>query len=141
MNSPSRAPLRSIAVNARHPQDIESHWTLRRTLTETGGRLESPSITFGEDSDSVLIENLLASVSQHQRQRNRERTNKRLRACALNSHWCFHALPTYRFERRPGHGEVVVRNEPVATILAEAPEGLVAVGQQIRAKVTRFLQA
>lgn len=33
------------------------------------GKLESPSIEFGEDSDSILVENLLASVSQHRRQK------------------------------------------------------------------------
>lgn len=65
---------------SRFARDIESHWTLRRTLKDLGGKLESPSITFGEDSDSVLIENLLASVSQHQRQKNREQTTNRMRA-------------------------------------------------------------
>ena len=53
---------------SRFARDIESHWALRRALKETGGCLESPSIKFGEDPDSVLIENLLASVAQHQRQ-------------------------------------------------------------------------
>ncbi|MCF6273514.1 MAG: hypothetical protein L3J37_10060 [Rhodobacteraceae bacterium] len=61
---------------SRFTRDIEGHWALRRALEETGGTLESPSITFGEDSDSILIENLLASVSQHQRQKNAWRKPK-----------------------------------------------------------------
>ena len=65
---------------SRIARDIEGHWELRRALSDTGGQLESPSITFGEDSDSVLIENLLASVSQHQREKNGEQTKNRMRA-------------------------------------------------------------
>ncbi|MEP0505206.1 MAG: recombinase family protein [Paracoccaceae bacterium] len=65
---------------SRFSRDIESHWALRRALSAVGGRLESPSIKFGEDAHSVLIENLLASVSQHQRQHNGEQTKNRMRA-------------------------------------------------------------
>lgn len=108
---------------SRFARDIESHWTLRRTLKDIGGKLESPSITFGEDSDSVLIENLLASVSQHQRQKNREQTTNRMRARTMNGYWCFPAPPGFRYERVAGHGKLLVRDEPLATIIAEALDG------------------
>ena len=47
----------------RFARDVVGHWQLRALLAEAGGKLESPSIEFGEDSDSILVENLLASVS------------------------------------------------------------------------------
>ncbi len=53
---------------------MQAHLELRAALSKAGGILESPSLEFGEDSDSLLIENLLASVSQHQRQKNGEQT-------------------------------------------------------------------
>lgn len=81
---------------SRFARDVESHWALRRTLKEVGGELESPSLTFGEDSDSVLVENLLASVSQHQRQKNGEQTKNRMRARVMNGYWVFHAPPGFR---------------------------------------------
>ncbi|MEM1346876.1 MAG: recombinase family protein, partial [Pseudomonadota bacterium] len=126
---------------SRFARDIESHWALRRTLTDMGGRLESPSLTFGEDSDSVLIENLLASVSQHQRQKNGEQTRNRMRARALNGYWCFHAPVGYRYERRPGHGKVLVRDEPIATILAGVLKGFASGRLQSQAEVRRALEA
>ena len=55
---------------SRLARDIKAHLDLRDAISDAGGRLESPSIEFGTDSDSVLVENLLASVSQHQRQKN-----------------------------------------------------------------------
>jgi site-specific DNA recombinase len=57
---------------SRLARDIKAHLELRDAIASVGARLESPSIEFGEDSDSILVENLLASVSQHQRQKNAE---------------------------------------------------------------------
>ena len=45
---------------------------MRALVAEAGGKLQSPSLEFGEDSDSRLIENMLASVAQHQREKNTE---------------------------------------------------------------------
>ena len=53
---------------SRLARGLQAHLELRAAISKAGGILESPSIEFGEDSDSQLIENLLASVSQHQRQ-------------------------------------------------------------------------
>lgn len=59
---------------SRLARDIRAHLDLRSAITNAGARLESPSVEFGEDSDSLLVENLLASVSQHQREKNAEQT-------------------------------------------------------------------
>ncbi|MEM1079663.1 MAG: hypothetical protein AAGI09_14175 [Pseudomonadota bacterium] len=64
---------------------------MRTSLADAGGRLESPSIEFGEDSDSVLVENLLASVAQHQREKNGEQTKNRMRGRLMNGYWVFSA--------------------------------------------------
>ncbi|MEM6423020.1 MAG: recombinase family protein, partial [Pseudomonadota bacterium] len=126
---------------SRFARDIESHWALRRTLEQIGGRLESPSIAFGEDTDSILIENLLASVSQHQRQKNGEQTKNRMRARAMNGFYVFFAPPGYRYEKRAGCGKVLVRDEPFASIIAEALEGFAAGRLQSQAEIKRFLEA
>lgn len=59
-----------IADISRLARGLEAHVQLRTAISKASGILQSPSIEFGEDSDSVLVENLLASVSQHQRQKN-----------------------------------------------------------------------
>jgi hypothetical protein len=62
--------------------------------------LKSPTIEFGEDSDSILVENLLASVSQHQRQKNSEQTVNRMRARTMNGYILSERLET---EGKPHH--------------------------------------
>ncbi len=106
-----------------------------------GGKLESPSIEFGEDSDSMLVENLLASVSQHQRQKNAEQVKNRMRARVLNGYWCFAPVIGYKYETVPGHGKLLVPDEPVASILKEAMEGY-ALGQfTSQSEVARHLDS
>ena len=46
---------------------------------------------------------MLASVSQHQRQKNGEQTRNRMRARAMNGYWVFGAIFGYRFERVDGN--------------------------------------
>lgn len=126
---------------SRFARDIESHWALRRTLKAVGGKLESPSIEFGEDSDSILIENLLASVSQHQRQKNAEQVRNRMRARALGGYWPFIAPLGYTHQSVPGHGKLLVRDEPVASIIEEALKGFASGRFESQAEVKRFLES
>jgi site-specific DNA recombinase len=124
---------------SRLARGLEAHLKLRADIARAGGSLESPSIEFGEDSDSRLVENLLASVSQHQRQKNGEQTLNRMRARALNGFWVFGAPLGYKFERAPGGGKLLVRQEPLASIIREALERFASGRLESKAEVTRFL--
>ena len=125
---------------SRLARDIRVHADLRFAIQLAGGRLESPSITFGEDSDSVLVENLLASVSQHQRQKNGEQTKNRMRARVMNGYWVFHAPIGFRYEKVAGHGKLLVRDEPLASIIAEALNGFASGRFESQGEVKRFLE-
>jgi len=51
---------------SRLARSLDTHRALRDEIRDSGGLLVSPSVNFGETSDDQLIENLLASVAQHQ---------------------------------------------------------------------------
>lgn len=87
-----------------------------------GGVLQSPSIKIGEDSDSQLVENLLASVSQHHRQKNAEQVYNRMRARMLAGYWIMRVPKGYKMEKR-SDGKVMVRDEPMASIIQQGLEG------------------
>jgi len=125
---------------SRLARGLEAHLKLRAEISGAGGILESPSIEFGEDSDSILVENLLASVSQHQRQKNGEQTVNRMRARLVNGYWPFQAPVGYRYEAKSGHGKTLVRDEPIASILQEALEGYACGRFQTQVEVKRFLE-
>ncbi|HKJ61633.1 MAG TPA: recombinase family protein [Hyphomicrobiales bacterium] len=124
---------------SRLARGLEAHIQLRTSIGDAGGRLESPSIEFGEDSDSQLIENLLASVSQHQRQKNAEQTKNRMRARASNGYWVFWPPAGYRFEHMKGQGKVMVEDESLAPIVRQALESFASGRFDTQAEVRRFL--
>ena len=108
---------------SRLARDVEAYRALRRAIAEAGGVLMSPSVSFGDKPDDILIENLLASVAQHQREKNGEQTRNRMWGRAKNGYWVFPAPPGYRFEKargaNKGAGKILVRDEPVASVVKE----------------------
>ena len=56
-------------------------------------------------------------------------------------YWCFKPPTGYRYERVSGHGKLLVRDEPVATMVQEALEGYAAGRFSSPAEVKRYLDA
>ena len=123
---------------SRLARGLEAHLQLRTAISNAGGVLQSPSIEFGEDADSLLVENLLASVSQHHRQKNADTTKNRMRARSSAGYWCFPPPVGYRFEKVEGHGKLMVRDGAVADVIAEGLEGYASGRFQTQAEVVRF---
>jgi site-specific DNA recombinase len=126
---------------SRFARDIRGHWALREELKAAGGFLESPRIKFADDADSVFNENILASVAQHQRQKNAEQTKNRMRGRVMNGYWPFRPCMGYRHERKSGHGMLLVRNEPLASIVQEGLEGYASGRFRSQAEVKRFFES
>lgn len=126
---------------SRLARDMEAHIKLRASIADAGGKLESPSIEFGDDSDSRLVEHLLASVAAHQREKNTEQVKNRMRARMQNGYWLFPPPGGYRYEKKEGHGKVLVRDEPLASIVVEAFEGYASGRFETQGEVKRFLDA
>ena len=113
---------------SRLARDVEIHIELRRSILNAGGKLESPSLEFGEGSDSRLIEHVLASVAAHGREKNAEQVKHRMHARMQKGYWVFHQPMGYKFAARAGHGKVLVQDEPIASLVKEALEGF-AIGR------------
>jgi site-specific DNA recombinase len=126
---------------SRLARNMETHIKLRAAIQDAGGKLESPSIEFGEDSDSRLVEHLLASVAAHQRDKNTEQVTNRMRARMMGGYWVFQAPKGYRYEKKEGHGKILVRDEPLASIITEALEGYASGRFETQSEVKRFLES
>ncbi len=125
----------------RMARNVRVHFDLREAILEVGGILESPSIELRDDADGELHEYILASVSQHQSRKNREQTLNRMKARCLNGYYVFSHPPYgYKFEKRDGHGKLLVRDEPLASIVTEALEGYASGHFDSQVEVKRFLE-
>ena len=125
----------------RLARDVMTHWELREIILKAGGRLESPSIEFKQDADSRMVENVLAGAAQHQREKNAEQTYNRMRARLMNGYWAFAKPRGYHYEKTRDTGKVLVRDEPLASVIQEALEGFASGRFETQVEVKRFLES
>ena len=126
---------------SRLARDVGAYTELRGKITSLGAILESPKQKFGEDSNSRLIGNIMMSVASHGRENNAEQSHSRSIARMKTGYWVFRAPPGYRYEKARGGGKALVRDDPIASILAEALNGFATGRFQSQAEVKRFLDA
>ena len=134
-------PVVLIDDISRLARGVEAHIALRAAISMAGGLLESPSVEFGDDADSELQEYILATVAQHHRRKNAEQTKNRMRARIMNGYWPFACPVGYRYQRVPGRGNMLVRDEPLASIVEEGLEGYASGRFQLQAEVKRFFES
>ena len=125
---------------SRLARGLKAHMELRDELARAGGILESPSVVFGDDSDSQFLENVLASSAQHFAQKNREQTINRMKARLMNGYYV-NARPPLGYKYVKGHGKELVRDEPMASIVQEALEGLASGRFGSQGEVRQFLES
>ncbi len=125
---------------SRFARNVQAHIALRQTLCDAGGVLESPSIEFGEDSDSRLVEHMLAPVAQHQREKNAEQTPNRMKRRMMNGYSVFTAPIGYRYKKTKGHGKLLTAHEPIASSIKEGLEGYASGRFATQADLKRFFE-
>lgn len=137
-----KEPVMVVVDDAsRLAREVVVYNRIRQEIADRGGVLVSPTIEFGEGSDANLMHNVIASVYQHQREKNAEQTVNRMRARLLNGYWGFRPPVGYKHERVPRHNKLLVHDEPVASIVREALEGFASGRFQTQVEVKRFLEA
>ncbi len=124
---------------SRLARGLKAHIGLRDQLARAGGILESPSVVFGDDSDSQFLENVLASSAQHFAQKNREQTINRMKARITNGYYV-NARPPLGYKYIKGHGKELVRDEPMASIVQEALDGFASGRFGSKGEVRQFLE-
>ncbi len=126
---------------SRFARKVPVHFDLREAIAKAGGILESPTVQFRDDADGELHEYILASVAQHQSRKNAEQTRNRMQARLESGYWVFAKPIGYKYERKKGQGNILVRDEPYASILQEALEGFASGYFDTQAEVKRFLES
>lgn len=128
---------------SRLARDYRVHFDLRDAIDRAGALLDSPSTTFKavRDADSNYTEGIQALGAQHFREKNAETSRNRKWARLKGGYWPYNAPAGYRFERTGAHGNLLVKNEPVASILTEAFEGYASGHFTTQSEVKRFLES
>ncbi|MEM9099035.1 MAG: recombinase family protein [Pseudomonadota bacterium] len=125
----------------RFARDTEFHIKLRREFDRRGARPECLNFTFEETPEGEFIETIIAAQGQLERKQNRRQVIQKMKARVEKGYWVFKDPVGYRYGKDKVHGKLLMRDEPVASILVEALEGYASGRFSSQTEVKRFLES
>lgn len=127
---------------SRLARDVRVFFDLRDALEDVGAFLESPTTKFKQvrDAEGNHYEGMQALNAQFWREKNAETTRNRKWARLKDGYWPYKSPLGYKFQRVKGQGNLLVRDEPQASILTEAFEGYASGHFASQGEVKRFLE-
>ncbi len=125
----------------RLARDVVGHFQLRKAILSRQANLESPSHKFGDSPEEVFGECILAATAELERNQNKRQVYNRMKARLEAGYWPFYQPPGYVYAKVAGHGKLLVRSEPEASIITEALEGFAAGRFPTQVEVQAFLQS
>ncbi|SMX30815.1 recombinase family protein [Octadecabacter ascidiaceicola] len=124
----------------RFARDREFHFLLRDSFRKRGAQVECLNFRFEDTPEGEFIETILAAQGQLERKQNGRQVSQKMKARLESGYWVFAAPQGYTYERVAGHGKLLVRDEPVASIIQEALEGFAAGRFETQSEVKYFLE-
>lgn len=125
----------------RFARDTEFHIALRRAFKKRGARIECLNFKFEDTPEGEFIETIIAAQGQLEREQNRRQVTQKMQARVGQGYWCFAPAVGYKYEKVEGHGKMLVRNEPLASIVAEGLRGFASGRLESPAEVKRFFES
>ena len=125
----------------RFARDTEFHIKLRREFQTRGARIECLNFRLDDSPEGKFVETIFAAQGELEREQNRRQVIQKMKARVEKGYWVFHAPVGYRYGSDRVHGKLLVRDEPLASIVAEALEGFASGRFRSQAEVKRFLES
>ena len=124
----------------RFARDTRFHLDLRDALRSRGATIECLNFKFEDTPEGEFIETIMAAQGALERKQNGRQVAQKMRARMLNGYWIHNAPAGYKYETQKGHGKLLVRDEPLATIITEGFEGYASGRFESQAEVKRFFE-
>jgi site-specific DNA recombinase len=124
----------------RFARDTEFHIRLRKELAKYGARPECLNFRFEDTPEGKFVETVIAAGGQLEREQNGRQTMQKMMARVAQGYAVTKAPPGYRYQKVEGRGKMLVRDEPLASIVEEALTGYANGRFQQQREVVRFLE-
>lgn len=126
---------------SRLARDIRIHLDLRDAIFATGAQIDCPTVEFRKDPEGQYFEEMQAINAAHYRRMNAKQTKNRMRSRAMNGYWPFQSTPGYKMTGVPNHGNLLVREEPMASVIAEGLVGFAEGRIRSQSELKRFWES
>lgn len=124
----------------RYARDTEFHLKLRREMAARGAIRACLNFNFEDSPEGKFLETIIAAQGQLEREQNQRQVIQKMRARLEQGFWAFAAPVGYRYEKGRGRGQVLVKDEPAASVIIEALESYASGRFQSQSEIRRFLQ-
>jgi site-specific DNA recombinase len=121
-------------------RDTEFHIKLRREFRSRHATIECLNFRLEDSPEGQFVETIFAAQGQLEREQNRRQVVQKMQARVEKGYAVFQAPVGYRYERDRVHGKILVRDEPLASIVQEALEGFASGRFSSQTEVKRFLE-
>ena len=127
----------------RYARDTEFHLSLRRQMLARGATRECLNFNFEDTPEGKFNETINAAVGELDRETNARQNRQKSIARLEQGYAVFAHLPFgYKYVKAKGsNSKVVVRDEPLASIVQEVLEGFASGRFASQAEAKRFLEA
>lgn len=124
----------------RASRDIYFYWQLIYQLDEYGAQPMSPNFVFEKTPEGKLQQSITVAAGEYERESNARQTRQKMIARLEQGFHVFIAPVGFKYKNTKTHGKVLVRDEPAASVIAEAMEGYASGRFQTRQEVRYFLE-
>ena len=107
----------------RFARDTRFHLDLREAFRARRATIECLNFKFEDTPEGEFIETIMAAQGALERKQNGRQVSQKMKARMQSGYSTFSAPFGYRYEKIRGHGKMLVRDEPKASIVQEALEG------------------
>lgn len=125
----------------RLARDTMFHWQLRHAMKNFGAQLVCLNYSFDETPEGEFMETLFAAQGQLERQQIGRQTRQKTEARLLSGYYSFVAPVGFKYMKSKTEGKILIRDEPVASIIQEGMEGFASGRFQTKVEVKRFFEA
>lgn len=124
----------------RFARDTIFHLKLRQELAAYNASVECLNFKLEDTPEGQFVETVIAAQGQLERLQNRRQTLQKMKARVERGYYVFACPVGYRYEKCGSHGRMLVRDEPLASIVQEALEGFASGRFDLHAEVKRWLE-
>ncbi len=125
----------------RFARDTMFHLQLRQVMAAHNATVECPNFRFEDTPEGRFIETVIAAQGELERLQNKRQTIQKMKARVERGYYVFARPIGYRYKTVAGHGKLLVRDEPLSSIIQEGLEGYASGRFELQAEVKRFFEA
>lgn len=125
----------------RFARDTEFHIKLRREFTLRNATIKCLNFNFEDTPEGKFIETIFAAHGELEREQNGRQVTQKMKARVKQGFCVFRAVIGYKYTKSKSGGKIIVRDEPVASIVQEALESFASGRFESQAEIKRYLES